>query len=340
MNTQNNEGATLTAHCGTRKISRAELQEILVPPGTETHQPLSHFELVETLVETLSYRYLKVKRDEYAVSKDGMRMFGVMDLEYGFSGCCYSIGIRNSNDKSMRLAMTAGYRVFVCDNMMFSGEFQPLLYKHTKNLNLPDSLSIAVDRIHRNFEPMKEKVALWQETLLSTDLAKLVIYEAFLDRKLKVPRFLLPVVHDYYFKPQHQAFAEKNLWSLSNAFTSAFKKLKPVQQFAATAKLGAYLEPVASKVTQAKVLEFPINRIQGAVNLSGRTNKPNQTNRTNNSELDDLSIDYDPVEFADDFDDCDEDIEEQIYEDYEDYGNEDPDDKEDNLTRKPLQKAA
>jgi hypothetical protein len=31
------------------------------------------------------------------------------------------------------------------------------------------------------------------------------------------------------------------MWSLSNAFTSAFKKLDPVPQFKATAKLGGFL---------------------------------------------------------------------------------------------------
>jgi hypothetical protein len=32
------------------------------------------------------------------------------------------------------------------------------------------------------------------------------------------------------------------MWSLSNAFTSAFKELEPVPQFRATAKLGEYLD--------------------------------------------------------------------------------------------------
>jgi hypothetical protein len=31
------------------------------------------------------------------------------------------------------------------------------------------------------------------------------------------------------------------MWSLSNAFTSAFKKLDPIPQFKATAKLGEFL---------------------------------------------------------------------------------------------------
>jgi hypothetical protein len=32
------------------------------------------------------------------------------------------------------------------------------------------------------------------------------------------------------------------MWSLSNAFTSAFKELDPIPQFRATAKLGRFLE--------------------------------------------------------------------------------------------------
>jgi len=38
-----------------------------------------------------------VVRDEYAVSEDGMKMFGVLDLETSFDGCRFSIGLRNSN---------------------------------------------------------------------------------------------------------------------------------------------------------------------------------------------------------------------------------------------------
>ncbi len=54
-----------------------------------------------------------------------MKMFGVLDLETQMEGCRFSIGIRNSHDKSIRLGLTAGLRVFVCSNMAFSGEFTP-----------------------------------------------------------------------------------------------------------------------------------------------------------------------------------------------------------------------
>jgi hypothetical protein len=44
-----------------------------------------------------------VVNEEYAVSFDGMKMFGVLDLETQMEGCLFSIGIRNSHDKSIRL---------------------------------------------------------------------------------------------------------------------------------------------------------------------------------------------------------------------------------------------
>jgi hypothetical protein len=38
------------------------------------------------------------------------------------------------------------YRVFVCENMAFSGDFEPVLAKHSKNFSLQNALSIGVDR--------------------------------------------------------------------------------------------------------------------------------------------------------------------------------------------------
>jgi hypothetical protein len=252
-------GSMLIAHCGTRKVTREELLRISVPEGTRTHQPLAHYQIVEVLEEALSFRFLKVVRDEYAVSPDGMKMFGVMDLNAEFSGCRFSIGLRNSNDKTMRLALTAGYRVFVCDNMAFSGDFTPLLHKHTRKLELYDAISVAVDRIQRAFEPMKKQVQVMRESVLTEEEVKLIIYRAFLDRNVRgVSRHLMAVVHDLYFKPQHKAFVPRNLWSLSNAFTSAFKKLAPTKQFEATARLGEYLAKAQEELRIKRELKLSL----------------------------------------------------------------------------------
>ena len=232
----------LLAHCGSSKLNREELALVPTPEGTLTHHPLAHHMIVGALLEALAFRHISVMRDEYAVSQDGMKMFGVLDLETSFEGCRFSIGIRNANDKSMRLAMTVGYRVFVCDNMAFQGDFSPVLAKHTKNFSLIDAVSVGVDRMQRNFEPMRRQIETWKESRLGDEDAKLVIYQAFVEEELEAPKHLARRVHELYFNPQYDEFAPRTQWSLANAFTSAFKDLDPIPQFKATANLAPFLE--------------------------------------------------------------------------------------------------
>ena len=119
--------------------------------------------------------------------------------------------------------------------------FTPVLAKHTKSFNRVDTLSVGVDRIQRNFEPMQRQVESWRQTQITDAQAKLIFYSAFVDCRLDAPKSLLPEVHRLYFEPEYPEFASRTMWSLLNAFTSAFKKLDPVPQFKVTTKLGEFL---------------------------------------------------------------------------------------------------
>src|SRR6266404_6448237 len=208
------ETSTLIGYQG-KTIDREALTLVPTPLATDTHRPIPHVEVVTALVETLGFRHIGVVQDEYAVSKDGMKMFGVLDLDTGMHGCRFSIGVRNAHDKSMRLAMTVGYRVFVCENMAFSGDFQPVLAKHSKNFSLTSALSIGVDEMQRSFDGMKMQVEAWRESQLADVSAKLIIYRAFIESDLEVPRHLARPVHELYFNPKHDEFQPRTLWSLS-----------------------------------------------------------------------------------------------------------------------------
>src|ERR1700739_2998183 len=87
-----------------------------------------------------------------------------------------------------------------------------------------------------------DKVEAWQRSEVADVTAKVVIYEAFVEGKLEAPKHLARSVHDLYFEPKYEEFRPRTIWSLSNAFTSAFKELDPIPQFKATAKLGEFLE--------------------------------------------------------------------------------------------------
>jgi len=123
-----------------------------------------------------------------------------------------------------------------------SGAFMPVLAKQSKSFSLIDCISVGVDRMQRNFEPMRKQVEAWQRSELTDVTAKVVICEAFVEGRLEAPKHLARTVHDLYFEPKYKEFQPRTIWSLSNAFTSAFKELDPIPQFKATAKLGEFLE--------------------------------------------------------------------------------------------------
>src|SRR5215469_13745674 len=106
-----------------------------------------------------------------------------------------------------------------------------------------------VDRMQPNFESMRKRVVAWQRSELTDVTAKVVIDEAFVEGKLEAPKHRARTVHGLYFEPKYDEFRPRTIRSLSNAFTSAFKKLEPIPQFKSTAKLEEFSEPPFSQAS-------------------------------------------------------------------------------------------
>jgi hypothetical protein len=53
--------------------------------------------------------------------------------------------------------------------------------------------------MQRNFEPMRRQVESWRAQQLSAAAAKLMIYRAFIEEDLKVPKHLARSVHELCF---------------------------------------------------------------------------------------------------------------------------------------------
>ena len=83
----------MTLSCYGGKLTREQLSRVPTPCATATHKPIPHIEVVKKLIEALSFRQIGVVREEYAVSTDGTKMFGVMDLTSGFQGCRFASGL-------------------------------------------------------------------------------------------------------------------------------------------------------------------------------------------------------------------------------------------------------
>lgn len=108
-------------------------------------------------------------------------------------------------------------------------------------------------RLSRQAEAAHSVGASNKPAPLGTDVtAKVVIYDAFVEGKLEAPKHLARTVHNLHFEPMYEEFRPRTVWSLSNAFTSAFEELDPILQFKTTAKLGEFLEARFSQGFSAK----------------------------------------------------------------------------------------
>ncbi len=231
----------LIVHAGAQRIGRQDLLALPTPEATATHVPIAHAALVAAILEALAYRQLEVYSDEYAVTPDGMRLFGFLVLTLEEHGIRLAIGLRNSHDKSFSLGLVSGYRVMVCDNMAFHGSFAALARKHTKHVDLVEVVAAGVDRVQRHFQKIRADVNVWRGYELADQAAKAIMFDAFVAGNLDAPKHLGSVVAQHYFEPQHDEFKPRTMWSLSNAFTSGFKVLDAIPQMRATAALPAFL---------------------------------------------------------------------------------------------------
>jgi hypothetical protein len=227
------------------KLTRADLALVPTPHSTSTHQVIPHVEIVDALEEQLGFRHIAVASEEYAVTKDGKNFFGVMTLDQGIEGAQFALGVRNSHSKQFRLSIVVGMRIFVCSNLSFTGDFNIVLAKHSKNFRLKDAISVGIDEAQRGFEPMQIQVAHWKETLVSNDQAKLTIFRAFIEEELDCPKHVAREVWRQWRSPEYTEFEPRTVYSLQNCFTTAFRKeLDPMPLYRATADLGRFFQGV------------------------------------------------------------------------------------------------
>lgn len=124
--------ATLCLHKGAEHVTLEQLRLYPTPEDTRSWFPISHAKVVDVATESLEAAGYQIKKADYGVYKDGSRFFGVLNLESSVTtGVGLAIGLRNSVDRSLRVSMCAGNRVFVCDNMAFSSEIS-ITRKHTR----------------------------------------------------------------------------------------------------------------------------------------------------------------------------------------------------------------
>ena len=142
----------LLSHVDTDLVTREQLALVETPDATRSFKPVPHIELIETLEHVLGLNHITIRKEQFALRRDGSTLFGVLQLAYqDTADGMAALGIRTANNRTMSIQLCAGLCVFVCDNMVFRGDLIALNRKHTSGLHLRTEINHAILRFQDHF---------------------------------------------------------------------------------------------------------------------------------------------------------------------------------------------
>ncbi len=216
----------LILHCGAEKVSREELRAVDTPRRTKTWIPVSHYDCASLIAEEASRRGMEITSEEYGLSANFSKMFGVLKFKCEGKEMGKCLGIRNSLDKSLSLGLTCGYRIFVCDNLAFGGE-QTIQRRHTSGIDIESLIPKAFDNIGHRYIKLQKDIDKLKVTMITVDDARIltcIVGESNFIRHSDV----ITVLNSFQ-NPTYEEFSEKTKWSLYNSFTEIAQKYSPAK---------------------------------------------------------------------------------------------------------------
>lgn len=220
--------SNLILHAGALSATREQIAAVETPAATDNWFPVPHSRLIEQTIGQLQAGGLQVVSESHGLSKDGGRYFGVFNLAPSQIDADFNlaVGLRNSHDKSLAAGLALGTRVFVCDNLAFSGEVR-IGRKHTRFIerDLPRLMADAVNRVVERGPAMQQRVEAYKNTDVIDAVAHDIVVRSIDSGVIGAP--CVPHVLKEWREPKHAEFASRTAWSLFNAFTETLKRYEP-----------------------------------------------------------------------------------------------------------------
>jgi hypothetical protein len=230
-------------HAGSNAATRDEVFAAPTPEPTESHFPVPHGALIETVERNIRDSGFEITREEYGLYKNGDRMFGVLALQNGNRADDFqlAVGIRNSHDKKFAAGLAVGTRVFVCDNLAFSSEIV-IARRHTRFImdDLDRMVADAAGKIGAAHISQEARIEAYKATELDDARVHDILIRS-LDAKI-VPTTYLPRILNEWREPEHDDFRPRTAWSLFNGYTEVMKRVNPMDLPKRTTRLHGLMD--------------------------------------------------------------------------------------------------
>jgi hypothetical protein len=226
----------LLLHCGAAHVTHDELAHLPVPDARGSRHAVRPFvDDVDIVLDQFQNIGARVEDTAYGVlTRDGMpaRFFGLIELQLpnvaGSDDFGLMVGLRGIYDQTLPRGLAVGSRVFVCDNLAFSGEVT-IKTKQTTYIGqrLPRLIAQAVDRIPALALAQSAKFDAYRNTTIGQRAGDAMLIEMV--RRGAMAPSQLGVAITEWDTPSHQGHADLgwSVWRLHNAITQAIKPANP-----------------------------------------------------------------------------------------------------------------
>lgn len=210
---------TLMLHAGAEPVGYAALKALLVPQATDTHVPIPHHSVVDMVKYSLGFFGHEIVGEDYGVTPDGARFFGVLSLKSEYGDYTDTVGLRNSHDKRFPIGISFGSRVFVCDNLAFAGD-HVIKRKHTANAkrDLPGLVAEVVEPLRDQRVQQARMFDAYRAAPLDEIEVDHIIMQLYRAGVINLTR--IADVLAAYENPPHD-WGDPTIWRLFNATTYA-----------------------------------------------------------------------------------------------------------------------
>lgn len=236
---------TLMLHAGAAPATYDQLKALPMPAATATHVPIAHSAVADMVKYSLGFFGHEIVAEDYGVTPDGARFFGVLSLRSEYGDYCDSVGLRNSHDKHFPIGISFGSRVFVCDNLAFSGD-HVIKRKHTANAkrDLPGLVAEVVEPLRDQRVHQAQTFDRYRATFLTQVDVDHLVMQFYRKGVINLQR--IDDVLEAYEKPPHD-WGDETAWRLFNAATFALTG-KVAENPQATRQLHTVIDAVCDTI--------------------------------------------------------------------------------------------
>ena len=214
-------------------ITRENMRDLQTPaPMGAKHAPYSFADFSDAICDSIVESGFKIEQEEFAVSKDHMRLHGMLHVSNDSAPASIparrwnlTVGVRGAHDQSISRGICFGSRVITCSNLCFHGDLGNWKSKQTINLasRLPGMVSDAVSGLRGAAESLTVDFDGFNRTAITREQGDSVLLDIFRSNGFSASQLGRAIEDwDVCSVPEHTENG-RSLWWLMQSATLALK---------------------------------------------------------------------------------------------------------------------